>query len=263
MTQKLLLFCVTLLALPGCMLDRSALGCPVGTMYEPGGSLCVPLVADADLPDGSMPLDGGVDAWVPDGDAGPLPDAWIDPDGGVDAGTDAGTDAATPPDAGRDSGPVPIDGGPPRRCEDSTSGFCIRFQNTEGSPEVTGWRIQFYWTVTGGGVFRMPDNRDPEGLTVFASACDVLRRIDARTTECEITVPDPGRTTIGSGPFYAYPTYASGPACTSTGCPAYSSGYRLWEDGVERSTAPADGHVSQESRPTAFGSIIVLRITPS
>jgi hypothetical protein len=224
-------------------------------MYEPGGSLCVPLVADADTPDGSMPLDGGVDAWIPDGDAGPLPDAWIDPDGGVDAGSDAGSDA------GIDAGPGP-DGGM-RRCEDTTTDLCIRFQNAEGSPEVTGWRIQFYWTLPGGAIFRMPDNRNPEGLTIFATACDVLRRIDARTTECEIAVPDPGMATIDTGPFFAYPTYSTGPACTSTGCPVYSSGYRLWEDGVEHSTAPADGHVSQESRPTTAGSIIVLRITPS
>jgi hypothetical protein len=254
MTQKLLLFCVMLLALPGCMLDRSALGCPEGSMYEPGGSLCVPL-ADADSPDGSLPLDGGVDAWIPDGDAGPLPDAWIDPDGGVDAGTDAGGDG------GRDAGPPPPDAGM-RRCEDTTEGYCFRFTSLADSPEVTDWMIQFIWTLPGGSIYRLPDNRDPDGIAVYAPACDVFRRIDARTTECEIAYPDPGMATISAGPYYAYPTYASGPACTSTGCPAYSAGYRMWSSGVEFSTAPGDGRVSQESRPTSAGTIIVLRIIP-
>ena len=224
-----------LISVSGCLLDRSPLGVPLDSA-----------IPDAHTLDGDM-LDSGVDAFVADADAGPMPDAWIDPDGGLDAGSDAGT---PPPDAGM------------RRCEDTTSGICLRFQNAAGSPEVTGWRIQFYWTVTGGAIFRIPDNRDPEGLTVFASACSVLRSIDARTTECEITVPDPGMATLGAGPFYAYPTYTSGPACTVTSCPVYPSGYRMWVDGVERSTAPADGNMSQESRPTTFGSIIVLRITP-
>lgn len=249
MTRNVLLLWVAFTVLPACSLQRGAIVCSEGTAYEPG-SLCAPLDSDVDgsLVDGGMPDDGdvptdtGVDAWVPDGDAGPL----------EDAGTDAGTD----------SGPDPIDGGDPRRCEDTTDGICILFENIAGSPEVTGWMIQFYWTVTGGGIYRLPDNRSPEGDPIFAPACDVLRRIDARTTECEITIPDPGRVTIGTGPFYAYPTYASGPACSSTGCPAYDAGYRMWINGTEYSTAPADGRMSQESRPTTAGAIVVLRITP-
>lgn len=238
----------------GCMLDRSALGCPVGTMYAPEMG-CVP-VADADMSDAMV----DPDAFMIDADAGPMPDAFIDPDAMVDpdGGTDAGTDGGF--DGGRDAGPPPDAG--MRRCEDTTAGYCFRFQNLAGSPEVTGWMIQFIWTLPGGSIYRLPDNRDPEGVPIYQAACDVFRRIDARTTECEVTVPDPGRTVISTGPFYAYPVYASGPACTGTGCPAYPAGYRMWSSGAEFSTMPADGRVSQESRPTTAGSIIVLRLIP-
>ncbi len=240
------------LCFSGCMLDRSPLRCQAGTMYVPEMG-CVP-VADADMPDAMIP-----DAFVVDADAGPMPDAFIDPDGGLDAGSDAMVD----PDGGLDAG---TDAGSPdagmRRCEDTTEGYCFRFQNLAGSPEVTGWMIQFIWTLPGGSIYRLPDNRDPEGIPIYQAACAVFRRIDARTTECEVIVPDPGRTVISTGPFYAYPVYASGPACTGTGCPAYPAGYRMWSSGAEFSTMPADGRVSQESRPTTAGSIIVLRLIP-
>jgi hypothetical protein len=251
MHHKITLFLLTFMVVmtSGCLLDRSAITCS-----DPS---CFP--TDADMsdafinPDGNVP-DAGVDAFIADADAGPMPDAWIDPDGGLDAGSDAGSDGGS--DAGRP------DGGGMRRCEDTTTGYCFRFVNLSGSPEVTGWMIQYNWTLPGGSLYRLPDNRDPEGIPVFGPACDVFRRIDATTTECEILNPDPGMTTIGAGPYYAYPVYAGGPACSSTGCPNYSAGYRMWYEGIEFSTAPADGRVSQASRPTTAGTIVVLRIIP-
>ncbi len=231
MTKNTLLLLFVLSVLPACSLDRSGLG----------------NVMDGAIVDGSIAPDTSV----------------MEVDLGLDSGSeqfDLGNDLGN--DLGEDAGPVPIDAGS-RYCEDSTTGICIRFHNVAGAPEVTGWGVQFYWTLPGGSVYRIPDNRDPEGIPIFAAACDVLRRIDADTTECEIMIPDPGRPVLPAvGPFYVYPEYASGPACTTSGCPAYDSGYRMWINGVEYSTAPAGGHMSQESRPTESGTMIVLRLTP-
>jgi hypothetical protein len=214
------------------------------------------LILDFDPPD---PILGSLDGSVDTLDAS-YADAQIDGDGGLLA--DAAIVDADASDASLDSSSDgDVDAGM-RRCEDTTEGYCFRFTSLADSPEVTDWMIQFIWTLPGGSIYRLPDNRDPDGIAVYAPACDVFRRIDARTTECEIAYPDPGMATISAGPYYAYPTYASGPACTSTGCPAYSAGYRMWSSGVEFSTAPADGRVSLESRPTSDGSILLLRIIP-
>lgn len=238
MTRNTFLLWAALLALSGCSLDRGGLGCPTGTEYRPG-SLCVPT-------DGGQPSDDAGDAFVPDGDAGP-----IEADSGNDSGLDSGPDPIDAGmDAGMDSGPDPVDAG--MRCEDTTVGVCIRFTNTVGSPAIVGWAANYHWTRVGGGDLEIP----------WAASCtEGFRTVDDRTTECEFVLPAPGMPTIGGMIIFAYPSYAIGAACTSTGCPEFFAGYELWIDGVSYSTNPGDGIVSLERRPTPAGMIIVLRIT--
>lgn len=227
-----------LILMSGCILDRSPLACPMGTAFD--GRAC------AIIQDGATIADAATDAH----DASSLIDARIDPDASIDAFfSDAGLDAAST-DAGA------------RRCEDVASGLCIRLQNLSGAPEVTGWMVQFIWTLPGGAIFRLPDNRDPEGIAVFEAGCHVFRRIDDQTTECEILIPDPMREILAPGPWYAYPIYASGSACTGSGCPNFPAGYSVWSYGVMRSADPLAGVVSQVNRPTPEGAGVVLRIVP-
>jgi len=234
----MLLLWVALSALPACSLQRGVILCSEGSAYEPG-SLCVPLDSgDASMLDGGMPEDGDVladadiDAWLPDADAGPL----------EDAGEDAGSDG------GRDSGP--IDGGM-RRCEDTTEGMCFRVDGVA----IADWAAQFNWTRPGGSLHTI-DWMDGQCI-------GGVRDIDADTTECEIAIPDPGTTVIDTGLAYAYPISGSGfSPCTTTGCPNYHTGYRLWIRGIEYSTDPATpgGRCSLENRPTLDGMHAVIRI---
>ncbi|MCE9586321.1 hypothetical protein K8R04_03310 [Candidatus Uhrbacteria bacterium] len=252
MTRNLFLFSVALLALPGCMLDRSGLSCPPGTMYQIGGA-CVP-AADADMVDGGLPPNDAGDAMImadtglSDGDAGPV-------DSGPDSGPiDSGPD---PIDAGTDSGPVdggPLpDGGPPRRCEDTTTGICIRL---DGVPLVADWAAQFHWTRPGGSLHTID----------WADRIDCIggiRVIDADSTECEIAIPDPGTPVIDTGLAYVYPEHADGTSpCIMSSCPAYHAGWRLWVRGTEYSTDPAfpGGRCGLENRPGLDGTHAAMRI---
>lgn len=206
------------------------------------------LILDFDPPD---PIPGSSDGSVDTFDAS-YTDAQIDGDGGLPA--DAAFADADTSDASLDGGvDASFDAGM-RRCEDSTSGVCIRFTNAEASPPVIGWVANFYFTVPSGALYEIP----------WAASCDLgFRTIDARTTECELEIPDPGMPTrAGSGvTIYAYPIYAVGPACDTTRCPEFYMGYEMWRSGVPFSTVPSDGIVSLVSRPIFSGSMLmVLRI---
>lgn len=248
MTRYQLAFSIALLGLSGCMLNRSALGCPSGSMYEPGGLVCIPVSGDADgsmtdgglLPDGDILADAGIDADVPDGDSGPLPDAWIDPDGGSDGG--------------RDSGPDPVDAGPPRRCEDTTTGICIR---VDGVALIDDWAAQFNWTRPGGSLHTI------NWVAGRIDCAGGIRVIDADTTECEIVIPDPGTPVIDTGLAYVYPERVGGISpCMLTFCPAYHAGWRLWIRGTEYPTDPATpgGRCGLENPTCLDGTHAALRI---
>ena len=241
------------------MLDRSALGCPDGSTYQPSRGCLANVDAsmldariidvDAELSIDASISDAGSDIDSSIMDSGNEIDASAS-DAGSDADHDASHSDAGTPDAGT------------RRCEDVTSGLCIRFENLSGMPEVTGWMFQFIWTLPTGLIFRLPDNRDPDGIPIFESGCHTFRRIDDRTTECEIRIPDPMRETLAPGPWYAYPIYDVRSACTSSSCPNFPMGYSIWDDGSLTPTDSVMGFVTQAVRPTPDGNRVVLRIIP-
>ncbi len=240
--------------LSGCLLDRSALGCDPSDLAP----ACHPdafVDGDAHV----TPGDSGPDAFV-DGDAGPMPDAFI-ADGGLDSGSDAGFDAGT--DVGVDAFVSPdayvVPDAGMRRCESTTSGVCIRFHNLSGDMPIMGWNAQFIWTRVGGSLLTMPSDGS------YPASCASFRTIDADTTECEITVPDPGTPVLSGYQIFAFPVYAASvPACSNTSspaCPNFYMGYSMWHDGVSFSTNPVDGSVSIASRPYATGSLRMIEIT--
>lgn len=93
------------LVLAGCTLDRSALGCDPGEVGDDTGR-CQLVSADAGVDAFVAMMDAEIDAGVDaEIDAGEMPDAWVEPDAGTDAGPpdmDGGTDAG-PRDAGTDA----------------------------------------------------------------------------------------------------------------------------------------------------------------
>lgn len=248
MTKNTFLLLMLSVLLSSCTLDRSGLGCPEGTEYQSGGSLCVP--SDASVADAG-------DAGTPDSDSGPDSGFDLGPDP-VDAGMDSGLDAGSDPidagadegiDAGTDSGPT--DAGA-RRCEDTTTGICIR---VTGVPLLTDWVAQFNWTRPGGSLHT---------IDWTAGQCvGGIRAISADTTECEMVIPDPGTPVIDTGLAYIYPTHSDGASpCVVGSCPGFPGGYRLWIGGAEYPTDPATpgGRVSLENRPALDGSHAVMRM---
>ena len=139
-----------------------------------------------------------------------------------------------------------------RRCEDTTMGICVR---VDGVPLIADWVAQFNWTVPGGSVYT---------IDWMANRCiGGIRAIDADTTECEIAIPDPGTPVIDTGIAYIYPTRSDGiSACTTSTCPGFPSGYRLWIYGSEYPTDPATpgGRVSLDNRPALDGMHRVVHI---
>ena len=243
---------VPMFLVSGCLLDRSALGCPVGTVWGGGDAGCIPSV-DGDIPDAFMLGDGDVpDAFMPDTDSGPdMPDAGtdaaVDPDGGTDAGSDAAVDPDGGTDAGTDAGRP--DGGGFNSCSDET-GICLRFENTAGSPSVTGWMINIIWTrsaASGGGII-------DEGW-VSETCMGGIRRDGPFATECRFNMPvRPADATADLALVYLYPVYAGFvPACSSSSCPNYPGGYTIWKDMATQT-------LSTESRSgTPAGTLFVLR----
>ncbi|MCC7523153.1 hypothetical protein IT407_05170 [Candidatus Uhrbacteria bacterium] len=234
--------------LSGCLLDRSVLGCPVGTMRGEGEAGCIPQI-DGDVPDAFVPEDGNVpDAFMPDTDSGPdIPDAGTDAAVDPDAGSDAGTDAAVDPDAGSDAGRP--DAGGFNSCSDEL-GICLRFENAAGSPSVTGWMINIIWTrsaAAGGGVI--------DTGWVSETCMGGIRRDGAFTTECRFNMPArPADATADLALVYLYPVYAGFvPACSSSSCPNYPGGYTIWKDMAVQT------HSSESRSGTPAGTLFVLR----
>lgn len=195
-----------------------------------------------DTPDGS--LDSGrldLDASFSDADArdGSFRDANVDRDSGR---------------AELDSGPDPVDAGPPRRCEDTTEDICIR---VVGIPLVDDWAAQFNWTRPGGILHTI--NWERGRIDCIGG----VRVIDAESTECEMIIPDPGTPVIDTGLVYIYPEHADGTSsCDFVGCPAYHAGWRLWVRGIEYPTDPAapSGRCSLERRPALDSEHMVMRM---